>query len=606
MGEKMKIKPVEDFLRKGEVALTPIPLRALMPNREPYYAMLLQPQGLIEASEDRIGHADTKAAEAMCRAFLEAAVVKHADMVVTPEYCLPWKVVAGIIEGKIQPDEGAIWVLGCESITSVDLVKLAAEVNNGAGFFYHEPIDDSQKTKKRYIDPLLYVFWSQDTNGAKVLSFVVQFKTAPCKDSLDVEQRSLYLGSTVYSFNRGINQIGLLSILCSDAFDFKDVLVDDYHKNCLLIHIQLNQKPAHVDYAAYRTHLFSVGSSNDVELLCLNWAGDIKEVTSDGKTKDWNNVAGSAWYVPPSKFSGADELVNDAHRRGLYYSLVSQRWHTFYLNYEPHVLLVQKQKLMLHADPQATLPKSCLTVQGRWLWDSTSVTWGEQLDADDGFAHILGNYPALQPHLSDEAKLSPVAIERAIELLMGPSGKVNTWFHLSELPSMKVEAEESISRVTVHQECDPARRGVAFRRDRLQRAQDAMTLAGKNIVPWPASTSDLESGFKFQWRSSNTHCNVVPSLTAKGPASLVFLADQSEDAFVAGVYQKFLHSLSLHAVDKAIEMRTDPSDAVERATERFCVVYRRDHNYKVWNRDGNVRIDKAPARSAVDITGVEE
>lgn len=601
----MQVMPVEGFLRKGEVVLALMPLRALTPNREPYFTMLLQPKGVIEASEERIGHADTKAAEVMCREFLEAAVDKHVDLLVTPEYCLPWIIVADIIEGKIQPDEGAIWVLGCESITPDDLVKLAAEVNNGTGFFYHEPIDAAQKAKKHYIDPLLYVFWSESPDGSKFLSFVVQLKTEPSKDSLDVELRSLYLGETVYSFNRGHNQIGLLSIICSDAFKFKNALVDEYHANCLLIHIQLNQKPAHVDYAAYRAHLLSVGSSNHVELLCLNWARDVKVAILDGKTKDWGNVAGSAWYIPPSKFNGADELVNQAHHRGLYYSLVSQRWHTFYLNYEPQIILIKKQKLMLHGNPQALQPKSCLTVEGRWSWDSAMGTWIVQLEADDGFANLLKTYPALISHLPDEAKASPVAVERAIELLMGPKGKVGNWFHLSELLSMKIEAEESISRVTVHQESDLERRGVVFRRDRLQRAQDAMTLAGKNMVPWPASICDLEKGFTFQWKVSNPHHNVVPLASTRGSASLVYLADQSDDALVDGVYRKLWESIAQHATAEAFKSGADPTDAVVRAKDRFCVVYRRDHVYRVWNPAGNNQFDKSPEYSAVDITGGE-
>jgi hypothetical protein len=212
-------------------------------------------------------------------------------------------------------------------------------------------------------------------------------------------------------------------------------------------------------------------------------------------------------------------------------------------------------------------------------------------------------YPALQSHLPPEAMANPVAVERALELLVGPSGKVTTWFHLQELPSMKVETEESISRVTVHQESDLARCGVTFRRGRLQRAQDAMTLAGKKIVPWPASTRDLESGFKFQWKVSNPHHNVVPSVSTRGPASLVFLADQSDDAVVEGMYKKLWQALVHHAADEATKSGTDLTDAVVHAKDRLCVVFRRDHTYRVWNPDGNNQFDKAPEHSAVDITG---
>jgi hypothetical protein len=594
----MQVTPVEDVLDDLEL----LPLRALAPDRDLYHAMLLQPQGLIEATDKRVGHADSDMGAAMCRAFLDTAVDKHADLVVTPEYCLPWSVVADIVNGNIKPDQGAIWVLGCESITPDDLMSLATEVNGGAGFFYHEPIDVAQKAKKRYIDPLLYVFWCRDNAGKKILSFVVQFKTAPCKDRLDVEQRSLYLGTTVYSFNRGINQIGLLSIICSDAFAFTD-LVDEYYKNCLLIHIQLNPKPAHIDYAAYRTRLHSVGSGSDVELLCLNWARGVIELTAEGKRIDWNNVAGSAWYVPPSKFSGDDTLVDDAHRAGLYYSLVSQRWHTFYLNYEPQVLLLQKQKLMVHAEPQVLLASSCLSVTDRWSWDAGTKTWKAQREADDGFRSLVNGYPALSADLPAEAAASPLAVERALELLAGPQGKPSTWYYLQELSSMKVEVEESIRRVTVHQESDPTRGGVIFRRNRLQRAQDAMTLPGKGVL-WPIPVRDLEGGFQFQWRRADPHRNVVCTETGD-VASLVFLADQSDDASVEAVHKKVRQALVQQALDQTSTSGADLMEAVARATDRLCVVFRRDHVIRVWNPEGTSRFDRPPEQSAVDIAGGE-
>lgn len=596
----MQIKPVENVL--GDLNL--ITLRALMPNREPYYAMLLQPQGFINASDQHIGHAAPELGEAMCRAFLTVAADKHADLVVTPEYCLPWSVVQDIVEGHIRPGEGSIWILGCESITPDDLVSLAASVNDGGGFFYHEAIEAVQKAQKRFIDPLLYVFWCRDNAGQAILSFIVQFKTTPCRDGLDVEQRSLYLGKTVYSFNRGVNTIGLLSIICSDAFEFTDTLVDEYHANSLLIHIQLCPKPGHIDFAAYRMRLCSVGSCSNVELLCLNWARGVTELAADGTQINWNNVAGSAWYVPPSKFNCDDRLVDAAHHAGIYYSLTPQRWHTFYLNYGPQVLLLQKQKLLLYGEPQALRPQSCLSVADRWSWEEGAKTWVEQRKADDGFATVANSYPALRADLPTMAAASPLAVERAIELLVGPQGAPSTWFDIEELSSMKVAAEESIQRVTVHQENDLTRGGVIFRRSRLQRAQDAMTLPGKG-VRWPVSVRDLEGSFRFQWRAADPHRNVVSSDTGT-LASLVYLADQSDDAMVDPVYRKVKQALIQQATGEAITAGADLIEAIIRATDRLCVVFRRDHVIHVWCPGRSVQIDRPPVDSAVDITGGEE
>lgn len=361
---------VEVILANRTKPLTLVPLFALQPDREPYHVMLLQPHGFVEVNENRIGHADAARGYNTCRTFLDAASAKHADLVVTPEYCTPWKVVGDIVSGEIRPDEGAIWALGCESITPAELRELGTRIANaGDGIFlYHEPTNQRQEAQKQYIDPLLYVFWAKDQQAASVLCLLVQFKTAPCKDERDIEQTALYLGQDVYVFNRGPSKIRLLGLICSDAFVFTNELIEEYHPNSLILHIQLNPKPAHSDYAAYRARLCSVGSSNNVELLCLNWAQNVRELKSDGTHKNWENIAGSGWYIPPTKFRSDDTVIDEAHRKGIYYCVVSKKWHVFYLNYTEQVLLLRKQKLLI-TGPQALLPATCLSVAERWGWN---------------------------------------------------------------------------------------------------------------------------------------------------------------------------------------------------------------------------------------------
>jgi hypothetical protein len=85
------------------------------------------------------------------------------------------------------------------------------------------------------------------------------------------------------------------------------------------------------------------------------------------------------------------------------------------------------------------------------------------------------------------------------------------------------------------------------------------------------------------------------------PAALVFLADQSDDGFIDAAYKKLLQSLWQHAIEEAFARGTDVDDAVERAKERLCVVFRRDHSYHVWPPSGTNYFDKAPEQSPVDI-----
>lgn len=593
---------VENVLRKQSSPLTLIELQVLSPARETYRALLLQPTGIIEANESRVGHADAGIGHALCSGFVSTAVQNHADLAVTPEYCVPWTVVNEIIEGQHRPPVGSIWVLGCESIPPVEMQALAERCNAaGQCVFHHEPLDSRQVAQKRYVDPLLYVFWTQDQDGQPVLFLLAQLKTVACRDYRDVEQTSLCVGQAVYAFNRGHGRMSLLSIICSDAFDFSNH-VDHAHLNCLLIHIQLNPKPAHTDYAAYRARLCSVGSNSHVELLCLNWAQNIKEAKGGGKYAEWKNVAGSAWYAPPAKFSADDDLIDEMHRRGLYYSVLAQRWHAFFLNYEGQIIQLQKQKLLFPGE-QALAPKNFVAVEERWTWRGENNAWEPGAVAQDGFAVAVSSYQALAGPLQQASQASPLAVERAIEILVGPRGHPTTWYAVNELDAIHLDRdEESIRRVTVHQDLEPARPGVAYRQQRLQRAHDAIGLANSD-VPWPAPVRDLADGFQFAWRRQAPHHNVQPNAGTRGSAALAYLADQADDSAVKSTHQKLRQAIAGHALSEAISAGKNVeelSDAVVRAQDRLCVVFRRDNRYGVHGPEGTNLIDTPAGASPVD------
>lgn len=600
----IRIIEVEQVLREQATPLRLKSLQALNPAREPYRAILLQPTGLIEANEQRVGHADMELGHALCSGFLDSAVRQHADLAVAPEYCVPWTVVEEVVAGRYRPPQGSIWVLGCESISPNALQDLGNRFQaTGDCVFLHESFDPRQAAQRRYVDPLLYVFWAQDSDGQSVLVLLVQLKTVACRDYRDVEQTSLSLGQAVYVFNRGVGNMCLASIICSDAFDFTEH-VGELHINCLLIHIQLNPKPAHADYASYRTRLCSIGSNNHVELLCLNWAQNVMEVKDGGQISGWNNVAGSAWYAPPAKFSADDGLIDALHHRGLYYCLLDQRWHAFFLNYEGQIILLQKQKLMFPGE-QALAPKNFIQVEERWIWKADSSSWEPGAVANDGFAEALAGYRSISADLLRASMASPLAVERAIEILMGPRGKPTTWYTTKELDALRLDRdEESIRRVTVHQDKDVNRPGVSYRTLRLQRAHDAIGLA-QSAVPWPAAVRDLAQGFKFSWRLQAPHHNIEPTSGGLGSAALVYLSDQANDAAIESAHQMLRSALTTQAADKAIKAdlsAEEISDAIVRAQDRICVVFRRDNQYCVRGPKGTNLIDIPASASPVDFS----
>ena len=163
---------------------------------------------------------------------------------------------------------------------------------------------------------------------------------------------------------------------------------------------------------------------------------------------------------------------------------------------------------------------------------------------------------------------------------MGPEGPASDWYALEALAALRVAAEESLRRVTVSQETNPARPGVDFRRRRARRAQTAATVPEERIT-WPKPVEDLTHGFRFRWSNDEPHCNVEP-LTGGHPAAFVYLGENVETDTLENVYTKLKRARRKHAFDISEQAGVDPSDPVTFAEDRLCVVYRRNHTLEFY------------------------
>jgi hypothetical protein len=597
----MNIVDVQELLaqRDGADPLRMKRLGALQPVPTPYSALLCQPYGTIHASGTRIGNSNPQSVVPMYRAFLNDAVASQAQLAVTPEYAVPWTLISdiAIVQGAPRPPHGSLWALGCESITPGELDALQAGVRGNAGVrLIHEPLDPQRRAQAAFVDPLVFVFWAVDNAGADVLCLLVQFKTVASRDPGHVELQSLYLGADVYKFTSHAGDVSLLALICSDAFGLSDALIDAHHSNLLLLHIQLNQRPGYVDYAAYRSRLFSVASNNNVEILCLNWAAN---VLIEGDAHPWNTISGSAWYIAPQGVMPSDADVNRLHRDGVYYSLVGGRWHAFYLNYAQHSVLVRKQPVFADG-PQVVAPRIPPQVVARRTWNPQQSAWTDVL-ADDGFSDLIQQYAPLGTTLPQLCGQDPLAVERALELLEGP--QVSDWYALKALRALRVADEESLCRVTVSQETNPARQGVAFRQRRLRRAQTAATIPGQPVT-WPAPFQDLAAGFRFRWTDSEPHCNVEP-LAGGRPAAFIYLGEDPEADTLANVYAGLCKARKIHAFSAAVQADIDPSDAVGFAQDRLCVAYKENHALRFYRPPGYASITDPARAQADDIAGDE-
>ena len=548
---------------------------------------MCQPDGTLESTTRRIGNLDSTAAAPAYRALLGKATTSHADLVLTPEYSAPWPVFNDIIQGYLLPPEGALWALGFESITPAELRTLEAAVASAAQptILLHEPLDHRQEQQKTFIDPLVYVFWAREDNTEEdVLCALVQFKTVGSRDPGHVERDHLYLGTTVYKFAAPTNPIALLGLICSDAFEFAD-RVTDHHDSLLLLHIQLNQEPAHDAYAAYRHRLFEIASNSRVELVCLNWAAGVMS-----GNQVWNDIAGSMWCLSPLRQSPTDNEIDALHEQGVCYSLVNERWHGFYLNYSPHALLLRKNAVFVQGH-QVLAQHTAPEVIERIGWDPASQSWVAE-HPDDGFAAFIGDYQPLDGSLPTLCGASSLAVERALELVAGPPGQSTDWHAVSELESLKVGRQESLKCVTVSQEDNPEREGVAFRMHRARLAQAAITLPNSDLE-WPPSVSDLSDGFEFSWDSTRPHCNVVASTGAGLPATLLYLLENPETTTIESMHAKLENALIRHELELLLEQGETNLNLARRAADRLCIAYRQNHTLRIFRPPNYADITRA-------------
>ena len=535
----------------------------------------------------------------MYRAFLDDAVESQAQLAITPEYSVPWALIAEIMDGGPCPPKGSLWVLGCESITPSELDTMQT-VGGGGGVvrLIYESFDPQQRVQTAFVSPLVFVFWAVDTAGVDVLCLLVQFKTIAARVSGDVELQSLYLGTKVYKFTAETGDISLLALICSDAFEFTNELVDEHCKDLLLIHMQLNQRPAHQDYAAYRSRLFAVASKNKVEVICLNWSAD---VLVEGGVDPWISIAGSAWYLAPDGLKPTDADVNRLHQGGMYYSMVRERWHAFYLSYAAHSILVKKQPVFATGF-QVVAPRMPPRVERRRAWDSGKGAWIDD-EADDGFDTLMQQYRPLQTTLPALCGQDPLAVERALELLEGPSGSASGWHTLKELSALKVGDEESLRRVTVSQESSIAREGVIFRRRRARRAQTAVTIPQQQLT-WPTPVEDLADGFCYRWTEDEPHSNVEPFGGGR-PAAFVYLGEDVEPDALANMYAKLKKGRRNHAFEVCEQKNIDPGEAISVAQDRLCVVYRQNHTLRIYRPPAYASIVDSEGVEVDDIAGAQ-
>jgi len=577
----MQIISVTQILSDNELSAPN--LNALNPNQDNYTTLLLQPEGDIEVGSSGVRNADRLTAKRRFAAFLADAIHLQADLVVTPEYSMPWEVLEEAITNGSTPRAGALWVIGCESTTIQELEALSNRLSATATFIF-EPVEPNTG---RFLDPVAYVFLTSksDSDIADHLVIVVQFKTFPMGDDDHFEINGLQLGTRLYCFGNATTQLRLATLICSDAFAFLDSHAQEIYDRTLLIHIQLNPKPRQDQYRQYRTRLLQYGG-DQTEVICLNWAKNVYE-NHGGSRQCWDNISGSAWYLRPDKFDYRDATLTTNHTKGLYFTwLKALRCNALFFNYLPASYLITATKVAHIAVPASVSRRRGPQVTAVRTWDDSSSSWMRRGVIDDGFSSIVKQCGNAESAIAGLAATNPFHAERALALCAGEISSHYDWHAVTHLDSCAIEPSEVVCRITACQDTDPD--ASRFRIQRLRSCQRVATILLSSL---PTALLDLQAGFQIDWTPDSPHTNIAA--TSGRRATAIHLGN----AYTAETAQRVADL----AADYIGRWASEPNDILE-ARQRLHVWYQDQGGQDVLcDRDRYVGFDDPHSDSPFDI-----
>ena len=554
-------------------------LNALDPNDQSYRALLLQPLGPILADDTRIGPLDIDVADTQATKFLELATAKGHHLVVTPEYYLPIKTLLKCVQGTTFPAYGALWALGCESMTPMQLEKFAADCAGHCDVIFDT--GPAAVVQGVYYDPVAYCFVTKDQNGNDRRVVLLQFKTISSRDKHFFENKNLRCGNVIYQFKGADDVLALSTIICSDAFN---VAADEKVRSKLtrfatLIHIQLNPKPRHTDYLRYRVDTFSRNKAlTNCDIVCLNWAENMVQYDApNGKYEAWNNESGSAWYICDHRCSSNDDEVENNERLGLYYSRHVKHRHVLHFHFaaaafELTVAKIAQTGSYLHDNPVG--PK----MDARYTWEEAHQEGMPNVACPDpGLSKLFALTPQVEALTSLRAVASRLQVERAIALSCGlATSKVN-WFKAVELEACKLGEDEIVRRATLALDRDAQAR--TSREHRIKNVGMLNTILRTHTLP--RQIRDLTGGgAEIVWRPHSPHTNVVKD--GSQPALVTYLGMSPNPDTVQNVR------------DAAFELLRLENNNTRKHRIAVC--------YHTMDDTGNIKLEFANIPQLTDIT----
>lgn len=518
----MEFVYLDEHERLSDKGLSIVPLTALMPDANPYSQYILQPCGNVDADLNGVRNRDVELATTRHSAFIKLASDANAALLVTPEYSTPWQSVRNMLDEEMTPQPGALWILGCESISPDELEQFSNDYPDVCWIFESIPQTDTQT----FLDPVCIALNFQNAEGNYQLVIAVQFKSQCMVDhQCYLERDHMLHGTQRYILRNNGDSVHLVVLVCSDSLAFShQELPNPLHTPYLIVHIQLNTDPFHITFKNYRYQTYNLGG-DDYEIVCANWAAG-SNIAIENAGAFNTPYGGSAYYIKTPDIALDDDRFNSNHINGLYFAYCSPLYvNMYFFNYSEYAFAMQTTKPSQRMAVPALRRRTGPNMLAAHEWDQATEAWIPCESTDDGFSKCCQDLGIDEDIFKNS---TPLANERLAALSTGQISKPrkSNWYHPTELLMLQTKSDETTFRFTFAQHPN-----VESREKRTQLLRQMHRLVSEILVDknaFPPCISDLAEDCMIRepQQSENFDFNLADSACSKFAAG-AYIGDAS-------------------------------------------------------------------------------
>lgn len=381
------------------LGLTFAPFNILCPDHQKVRCAFYQAGGSIAVDANGVKNANPELASHKLKDFLDKAQRNEASFVVTPEYSCPWQALLEYVsDSSNYPSHGALWALGCESVTYAELQSYEEQTKDCIKWIYEKGL--TANAGQNFFGPLIYVFQIHSDQSSPSLCILVQFKSEDLGGD-PFERDNLIKGKTRYLIKNNNASIQLLGIICAESMYF-DYQTLDPLKPYFLLHIQLNPKPFNTKMIDFRNQIFASNLGKNCEILSINWSA----ATTIAGTPIGEENTSSCYLMKaeePNKYPDwQDRVIDSNHIKGTYISYSSEYHYSNYIfNTIEAVIVFDTTKVSQHQSNPQNCARTGVSTQAVYTWQDGFV---EVAVVDDNFhdSFIANGGIEIQPTLREK------------------------------------------------------------------------------------------------------------------------------------------------------------------------------------------------------------